>query len=175
MDFLHHYASPLGGLTLASDGEALTGLWFDGQRSFGDTLSGDGEERALPVFSQADRWLDCYFSGRAPASAPPLRLRGTPFRTAVWEILRAIPFGETVTYGEIAGRLAAERGLRTSARAVGGAVGRNPVSLIVPCHRVVGSGGRLTGYAGGLERKAWLLAMERGDGTPPFPAGDGTR
>ena len=162
MDFIHHYRSPLGGITIASDGNALTGLWFDGQKYFGSTLSAEYEERPLPVFDQTDSWLDLYFSGRDPGFTPPLCLRGTPFRRAVWEILLTIPFGHTVTYGEIAARLADRMGLaQMSARAVGGAVGRNPVSLIIPCHRVIGSDGSLTGYAGGPEKKLWLLEIER--------------
>ena len=155
MDFLRHCASPLGGVTLASDGAALTGLWFHGQAHFGATLSGAAAERDCPVLAEAARWLDCYFSGEIPDFTPPLRLTGTPFQMAVWEALRAIPYGETVTYGALARRL------NTSARAVGGAVGRNPISLIVPCHRVVGADGSLTGYAAGKERKAYLLTLER--------------
>ena len=162
MDFIHHYRSPLGGITIASDGNALTGLWFDGQKYFGSTLSSEYEERPLPVFDQTDSWLDLYFSGRDPGFTPPLCLRGTPFRKAVWEILLTIPFGHTVTYGEIAARLADRMGLpQMSARAVGGEVGHNPVSLIIPCHRVIGSDGSLTGYAGGQEKKLWLLEIER--------------
>ena len=162
MDFIHHYRSPLGGITIASDGNALTGLWFDGQKYFGSTLSAEYEERPLPVFDQTDSWLDLYFSGRDPGFTPPLCLRGTPFRRAVWEILLTIPFGHTVTYGEIAARLADRMGLpQMSARAVGGAVGHNPVSLIIPCHRVIGSDGSLTGYAGGPEKKLRLLEIER--------------
>ena len=161
MDFIHHYRSPLGGITIASDGNALTGLWFDGQKYFGSTLSSEYEERPLPVFDQTESWLDLYFSGRDPGFTPPLCLRGTPFRRAVWEILLTIPFGHTVTYGEIAARLADRMGLpQMSARAVGGAVGRNPVSLIIPCHRVIGSDGSLTGYAGGPEKKLRLLEIE---------------
>ena len=162
MDFIHHYRSPLGGIMIASDGNVLTGLWFDGQKYFGSTLSAEYEERPLPVFDQTDSWLDLYFSGRDPGFTPPLCLRGTPFRRAVWEILLTIPFGHTVTYGEIAARLADRMGLpQMSARAVGGAVGHNPVSLIIPCHRVIGSDGSLTGYAGGPEKKLRLLEIER--------------
>lgn len=163
MDFIAHYDSPLGGVTLSSDGTALTGLWFDGQKYFADTLSAQREERALPVFDQAARWLDVYFGGAAPDFTPPLRPKGSPFRQEVWDVLLTIPFGRTVTYGEIARTLARRRGLPSlSAQAVGGAVGHNPISLIVPCHRVVGANGALTGYAGGLALKEWLLAMERG-------------
>ncbi len=166
MEYTHHYESPLGGITLASDGIALTGLWFDGQKYFADTLDALHEEKDLPIFQQTGTWLDCYFSGRVPNFTPDLHPKGTAFRRAVWEILLTIPYGRVMTYGEIAALLAARRGgVRTSARAVGNAVGHNPISLIIPCHRAVGAGGALTGYAGGLERKARLLAMER-DGTP---------
>ena len=162
MDYTHHVDSPLGGITLAGDGQALTGLWFDGQKYFADTLSEQHEEKTLAVFEQTERWLSIYFSGRIPDFTPPLRLKGTPFREEVWRILLTIPYGQTVTYGEIAAILASRRGLAgMSAQAVGGAVGHNPISLIVPCHRVVGADGALTGYAGGLEKKRWLLELER--------------
>ena len=158
MRYIHHYLSPLGGILLAADGEGLTGLWFEGQKYFARGLDAEHEEKALPVFSQAARWLDTYFAGKKPESAPPLRLSGTPFQRAVWERLLEIPYGGTETYGE----LARQCGLSgASARAVGSAVGRNPVSVIVPCHRVVGADGSLTGYAGGIGRKARLLALER--------------
>ena len=161
MDYTCHYDSPLGGITLASDGEALTGLWFDGQKHFPAAPGYEHTEKPLPVFEEAVKWLDLYFSGKDPGFTPKLSLRSTPFREAVWETLQSIPYGKTMTYGEIAARLAAERGFaKTSARAVGGAVGHNPISLIVPCHRVVGVGGRLTGYAGGVEKKRFLLSLE---------------
>ena len=171
MEYTAHYESPLGGITLSSDGEALLGLWFDGQKFFAATLAPDHEERALPVFDLAKRWLEVYFSGRDPGFTPPLRMNGTAFRRAVWEILLTIPFGRTMTYGEIAAELARREGVaRMSAQAVGGAVGHNPISLIVPCHRVVGADGSLTGYAGGLERKRRLLALEGADAGLRFPA-----
>ena len=157
MDYTARYDSPLGGITLASDGAALTGLWFDGQKYFADTLAPEHEERALSVFDPVHRWLDIYFSGRDPGFIPPLMMRGSGFRKAVWEVLLTIPFGRTMTYGEIARCLGC-----MSAQAVGGAVGHNSISLIIPCHRVVGSNGSLTGYAGGIERKARLLKMEGG-------------
>lgn len=161
MDCIWHYESPLGGITLGSDGKALTGLWFDGQEHYAVTLPSQAEHRRLPVFDETCRWLDIYFSGRAPDFTPELALHGTPFRKAVWDILLTIPFGKTMSYGEIAERLAHQRGIsRMSAQAVGGAVGHNPVSIIVPCHRVIGADGSLTGYAGGLERKARLLEIE---------------
>ena len=161
-DFIHHYESPLGSITIAADGDALTGLWFDGQRYFGGTLSADRQEAFLPVFAEADRWLDRYFSGNNPGFTPQLNLRGTPFRRLVWQHLLLIPYGQTMSYGQLAARLSAQTGSRVSARAVGGAVGHNPVSLIIPCHRVIGADGRLTGYAGGTDRKAVLLRMESG-------------
>lgn len=161
MDYIGHYQSPLGGITLGSDGEALTGLWFDGQKYFGAGLSGRAEARETPIFAETRRWLDVYFSGRVPDFTPPLQERGSAFRLSVWALLKQIPYGQTVTYREIARRIARDRGLETmSTQAVGGAVGHNPISLIIPCHRVVGSGGSLTGYAGGLDRKARLLALE---------------
>ena len=161
MDYTHHYISPLGGITMASDGKYLTGLWFDGQKYFADTLNAQHEEKNLDVFRQTDLWLDIYFSGKEPDFTPPLRMRGSEFRREVWQILLTIPFGKTTTYGEIAKILADRRGTNTmSAQAVGGAVGHNPISLIIPCHRVIGTNGALTGYAGGLEKKAWLLDME---------------
>ena len=160
LDYISHYDSPLGGITLAADGDALTGLWFDGQKHFGATLSSNPIEKQRPVFQETKRWLDIYFSGRDPAFTPPLHLRATPFRRAVWEILLMIPYGRTTTYGAIAARLAGLTGERVSARAVGGAVGHNAISLIIPCHRVIGADGALTGYAGGTERKLCLLRME---------------
>lgn len=162
MEAICEYHSPLGKIILAGEGEALKGLWFEGQKYFGSTLGGETVGAGLPVLDQAVRWLDLYFSGEEPDFTPPLSLTGTPFQKRVWEFLLTIPYGRTTTYGEIAGRLfgEGEEGQRTSARAVGSAVGRNPISLIVPCHRVVGAGGRLTGYAGGLERKEKLLLLE---------------
>lgn len=157
------YHSPLGALTLASDGSGLTGLCFDGQKHFTATLHKEHEQRQeLPVFQQTFKWLDIYFSGKIPDFIPPISLKTTPFRRKVCEIMLTIPYGKTMTYGEIAQRIARERGMRHfSAQAVGGAVAHNPISLIVPCHRVVGSDGSLTGYAGGIDRKMKLLQMER--------------
>ena len=161
MDYIHHYASPLGGITLASDGEFLTGLWFDGQKYFGDTLSQHCQKLELPVFSKTVSWLDIYFSGKDPDFTPLLRMKTTPFRKLVWKIMLSIPFGQTMTYGQIAKEVARLNGLkRMSAQAVGNAVGHNAISLIIPCHRVVGSNGSLTGYAGGLSKKISLLRLE---------------
>lgn len=164
MDYIHSYLSPLGGITLASNGEALTGLWFDGQKYYADTISKDYEQKKLPIFEQADDWLDIYFSGKNPDFMPPLFMKTTEFRKAVWEIMLSIPYGKTMTYGEIAKQLAKEKGIaRMSAQAVGGAVGHNSISIMIPCHRVVGTNGSLTGYAGGLERKVKLLTLEKTD------------
>ena len=169
MEYLHTCSSPLGDITLSSDGEALTGLWFEGQKYFGATLSGGEEERPLPVFDRAVEWLDVYFSGREPGFLPPLRPRGTPFRRRVWKLLGEIPYGQTVTYGDLARRLAGETGGPASPRAVGGAVGHNPISLLIPCHRVLGAGGGLTGYAGGVDRKRRLLELEGIPVPTPIP------
>ena len=164
MDYVHHYKSPLGNITMASDGEALTGLWFDGQKYFADTLGKEQEEKELPVFAQADRWLDIYFGGKEPDFTPPLSMKTTQFRKAVWDILLTIPYGRTMTYGQIAKIIAEEKGIaRMSAQAIGGAVGHNPISLIIPCHRVVGTSGSLTGYAGGIRKKVRLLKLEKAD------------
>ncbi|MGM9984385.1 MAG: methylated-DNA--[protein]-cysteine S-methyltransferase [Fibrobacter intestinalis] len=161
MFWTNKYHSPIGGITLASNGTELTGLWFDGQRFFADTLPEEYEEKDLPVFEQARRWLDIYFSGKAPVFTPPLAFVGiSPFRKRVWEIMLDIPFGETSTYGKIAQQIVWETGKAVSAQAVGGAVGHNSISLIIPCHRVVGTNGGLTGYAGGIDKKIELLKME---------------
>ena len=161
MNYIHYYASPLGGITLTSDGEALTGLWFDGQKHFPHNLAAESAEAELPVFTQTVNWLDAYFSGKEPDFMPPLNLHTTPFRRAVCEVLLTIPYGQTMTYGKIAGILAEQRGIqRMSAQAVGGAVGHNPIAIIIPCHRVIGADGSLTGYAGGLDRKIKLLEYE---------------
>lgn len=156
MDFTSHYISPLGGITMASDGDALVGIWFDGQKYFGKGLANDYETcDYLPIFFETRRWLDTYFSGCEPDFTPKLKMRGSNFRKRIWEVLLNIPYGQTMTYGEIARTLGV-----SSAQAIGGAVGRNPISLIIPCHRVLGAGGKLTGYTGGIDKKTWLLKME---------------
>ena len=160
-DYIWHYESPLGGITLGSDGSSLIGLWFDGQMHFADVLSPEHEEKPIPIFKDTCRWLDIYFSGSEPGFTPPLLMRASPFRKAVWEIMLTIPYGKTMTYGEIAKRIAEREDVaRMAAQAVGGAVGHNSISLIVPCHRVIGADGSLTGYAGGLDKKVNLLRME---------------
>jgi methylated-DNA-[protein]-cysteine S-methyltransferase len=162
MQYTNKYHSPLGDITMASNGEALTGLWFDRQKYFGGTLLAESEERDLPVFEQARRWLDIYFFGVNPDFTPPLSLDASPFRLAVWEILKSIQYGHVMTYRDIAKIIAKQMGLkRMSAQAVGGAVGHDSVSIIIPCHRVVGSNGSLTGYAGGIDKKIKLLALEK--------------
>ena len=164
MEYIAHYDSPLGGITLASDGDALIGLWFDGQKYYADALDTDHEEKELPIFEQTKKWLDIYFSGKSPDFTPPLNMKTTEFRKAVWEVMLTIPYGKTMTYGEIAEQIAKRNGIkRMSAQAVGGAVGHNSISLIIPCHRVVGTDGSLTGYAGGIQNKEKLLEMEGAD------------
>lgn len=165
MQYISHYRSPLGEMLLAADETGVTGLWFAGQKYFARHLDKEQEEKEIPLFATAKQWLDVYFAGSEPDFTVPLHFTGTPFQNEVWGILCAIPYGQTTTYGEIAKQLAARRGLpHMSAQAVGGAVGHNPISILVPCHRVVGLGGSLTGYAGGLERKRCLLALEQGRG-----------
>ena len=166
MQYTAHYESPLGPILLAADGESLTGLWFEGQRYFALHLDSEHEERALPVFDLARTWLDAYFSGSEPSVSVPLDVQGSSFHKEVADIMLTIPYGETMTYGEIASLIAARHGIgKMSARAVGGAVGHNEISLIIPCHRVVGADGSLTGYGGGIWRKVRLLENEGVDMT----------
>lgn len=162
MEYINHCTSPIGKILLSSNGTELTGLWFEGQRYFPSYLKEESEEKNLPLFDVAKKWLDLYFDGKNPTIKVPLKLTGTPFQKEVWNILCDIPYGTTVTYGDIAKELATKRNLpRFSAQAVGGAVGHNNISIIVPCHRVVGANGSLTGYAGGIERKIYLLEREK--------------
>lgn len=162
MKYILHYASPLGLITMASNGEDLTGLWFEGQKNTDNKLDSNIVEKNLPIFQQTSRWLEIYFSGGIPNFTPPLSFETTDFRRAVWNILLTIPYGRTMTYGEIAEKIALQQGLkRMSAQAVGGAVSHNPIALIIPCHRVIGTDGSLTGYAAGLDKKEALLALEK--------------
>ena len=162
MDYTYHYTSPIGGITVASNGESLTGLWFDGQKYFASTLSQRHMEKQLPVFDRTCEWLDLYFSGKSPDFIPPVFMYVSNFRRDVYEILMTIPFGETMTYKEVADLIAKKhRIISMSAQAVGGAIAHNPISLVIPCHRVIGTNGKLTGYAGGLDKKEWLLNMEK--------------
>ena len=164
MTYIQHYSSPLGGILLAADEIGLTGSWFDGEKYFADNLPAEHAERQTPILAEAARWLDIYFTGKEPGFTPPLHPIGSAFRQAVWEILLQIPYGRTTTYGEIARQLAEKQGReKMSAQAVGGAVGHNEISVIIPCHRVVGTSGSLTGYAGGIDKKVKLLELERAD------------
>ena len=163
MDYAAVYASPIGQLTMSSDGEKLIGLWLAGQKYFGGTVPKAPLPReSLPVFGRTKDWLDGYFAGEKPEiSQLPLAPSGSAFRQAVWKRLCQIPYGEVTTYGQLAKDVAAAlHKTSMSAQAVGGAVGHNPISVIIPCHRVVGTGGSLTGYAGGIDKKIWLLTHE---------------
>lgn len=161
MKYKNSYQSPLGKMIMVSDGVNLTGLWFDDQKYFALNLSDDAVCSKLPVFDRSKLWLDEYFNGVKPDFIPPISFKGTDFQQQVWSILMRIPYGSVITYGDIAKEIAEKRGLsRMSAQAVGGAVGHNPISIIVPCHRVVGTNGSLTGYAGGLDKKEYLLQLE---------------
>lgn len=168
--YIHFYDSPLGKLAMRSDGSALIGLGLASQQAAGVAIAGSRpQEKSLPIFQETGRWLDTYFRGRAPSFTPKLKLSGSDFQKRVCEIMLTIPYGKTVTYGEIAAQIARERGIpRMSAQAVGGAVGANPILLIVPCHRVIGAGGNLTGYGAGMERKIQLLTLEKVDMTNLF-------
>lgn len=159
MHYETRVGSPLGELCLASDGSSLTGLWMEGQNYFRGSLKEPGERlEELSVWRQTQEWLKAYFAGDKPSPGQlPLAPAGSDFQVSVWKLLCRIPYGQTLTYGQLAQELGEGRNL---ARAVGRAVGRNPISIVIPCHRVVGAEGRLTGYAGGLERKARLLELE---------------
>ena len=175
MTFTQHYDSPLGGILLAADEIGLTGLWFDGEKYFADNLPVEHTELETPILAEAKQWLDLYFTGNEPNFMPPLHPIGSDFRKAVWEILSQIPYGQTTTYGEISRQLAEKQGFaRMSAQAVGGAVGHNEISIIIPCHRVVGTNGSLTGYAGGIDKKLKLLELERADTSSFFVPERGT-
>ena len=164
MQYLSHYQSPIGDILLAADAIGLTGLWYEGQKYFALHPDKEREEKEVPLFEKVKRWLDIYFSRSEPDFTVPLHFVGTAFQTEVWKILCSIPYGQVTTYGEIAKQLAAKKGLKhMSAQAVGGAVGHNKISIIVPCHRVVGTDGSLTGYAGGLDKKVKLLHLEKAD------------
>lgn len=161
MQYTSKYKSKIGEILLASDGENLTGLWFVGQKYFADNLKEKHTEKELPVFNLTKKWLDVYFSGEKPSFTPPLSFAGiSPFRKRVWETMLDIPFGKTSTYGKIAKQIEKETGKRVSAQAVGGAVGHNSISIIIPCHRVLGSNTSLIGYAGGINKKIELLKLE---------------
>ena len=162
--YISRFPSPLGEISAASDGTNITGLWFVGQKYY---MYGIKDYKKcnvqMPVFSLLKNWLDIYFSGQNPEFIPPLNPTGSDFAVRVWDILQHIPYGSTVTYGAIAAELSAKTGKRASPQAVGGAVGHNPISILIPCHRVVGSSGSLTGYAGGIDKKLFLLNLEGAD------------
>lgn len=149
------FDSPLGEMKLCSDGDYLTAVTFSGQR-YEDKHIGMAKMDTAPVLEQAKEWLSLYFCGENPAFLPPMKPAGSPFQLAVWDALLQIPYGETTTYGALAKKLGCK-----SAQAVGGALGKNPISILIPCHRVVGAGGSLTGYAGGVDKKAFLLELEK--------------
>lgn len=156
--FTNNCKTPIGDIVMASDGIALVGLWFVGQKYFGSTIAGKSERRNLPVFDDTMLWLDIYFSGNNPDFTPKIRTTGTVFQENVWNIKKNIPYSSTMTYGDISKSLGFVSSL--SARAVGNAVGRNPISLIIPCHRVLGTNNKITGYAGGEDKKRYLLQIE---------------
>ncbi|MGM9593470.1 MAG: methylated-DNA--[protein]-cysteine S-methyltransferase [Candidatus Onthomonas sp.] len=163
MEYFTTQSTPLGPILLSSDGDHLTGLWLEGQKYYPAARAQSGKfQNDLPIFRQAEAWLSAYFAGeRPPMDTVPLAPRSTEFQRLVWARLRKIPYGETVTYGQLAREIAQALGRETmSSQAVGGAVGRNPISIVIPCHRVLGADGSLTGYAGGLEKKRWLLTHE---------------
>ncbi|GFI22325.1 methylated-DNA--protein-cysteine methyltransferase [Lachnospiraceae bacterium] len=176
MQYTQSYDSPIGKILLASNGNALTGLWFYGQKYFGSTLVEQQEQKELPIFEETVQWLDIYFSGQKPDFTPFLSVeQSSSFRREVWEIMLKIPFGKTMTYGAIAAELARQRGIeKMSAHAVGGAVSHNPICIIIPCHRVVGTDGSLTGYAGGIDKKVQLLTLENADMSQLFIPKKGT-
>lgn len=164
MQYSSRYESFVGNILLAADPIGLTGLWFEGQKYFALSLERENEEKEIPLFIEVKHWLDIYFSGKEPDFRVPLHFNGTEFQNEVWKSLCAVPYGKTITYGEIAKQLASQKGLEhMSAQAVGRAVGHNAISILVPCHRVVGANGSLTGYAGGIDKKVKLLALEKAD------------
>lgn len=175
MHYISTYQSSLGKILLACDDTGLTGLWFEGQKYYANGLMPEYEEKEQPIFKEVKYWLNLYFSGKEPDFVPPIHMTGTPFSIEVWNILLDIPYGTTTTYGEIAKTVARKRQLSgMSAQAVGSAVGHNRISIIIPCHRVVGKNGSLTGYAGGIDKKIQLLMMEGIDTSSFFVPSKGT-
>jgi methylated-DNA-[protein]-cysteine S-methyltransferase len=161
MEYINKIKSPIGILTVSSDGQNISGLWIEGQKYFAKTLEKDVLEQDLPIFENIRKWLNIYFSGKEPGFMPPLMPKGSLFQKLIWNYLCKIPYGQTIAYGELAEQFALEnKGKHTSARAVGGAVGNNPISILIPCHRVIGKNGNLTGYAGGIVTKIKLLKLE---------------
>ena len=162
MRYFTHYTSPVGELLLASDGENLTGLWLDGQKYYAAGLNADAAQSdSLPTFQQTKRWLDDYFAGKNPdPTVIPLAPQGSEYRRRIWGLLCEVPYGDITAYGKLAFDYNRKYNCATSPRAVGGAVGHNPISIIIPCHRVIGANDLLTGYAGGIDAKRFLLELE---------------
>lgn len=157
MFYSWNYLSPIGTLTMVCDETCLVGLSFSDQDCYRGVFP---KRKKTALLCEAEKWLDRYFRGENPPVSLPLSPKGTPFQEEVWALLRGIPYGSVVTYGELAGELAKRRGEKMSARAVGGAVGKNPIPVFIPCHRVIGAGGKLTGFTGGIEKKIALLKCE---------------
>ena len=175
MLYVSYYASPIGKITLGAREDVLVGAWFEGQKYFANTLPDERISQETEILSEAKKWLDIYFSGEKPTFTLPLHPAGSTFRQAVWQILSEIPYGQTITYGEIASKIAERENIsHMSAQAVGGAVGHNEISIIIPCHRVVGTNGSLTGYAGGIDRKISLRKLEYADMSRFFVPKKGT-
>lgn len=175
MQYTTAYHSPLGDILLAADHAGLTGLWFEGARYFANGLEPEHKEQDLPVLDQTKQWLDIYFSGSVPEFIPPIHMTGSDFRLAVWQLLLQIPYGQTITYGALARKIEKQTGVsRMSAQAVGGAIAHNPICILVPCHRVIGTNGSLTGYAGGIDKKIKLLSLENVDLSELFIPKKGT-
>jgi methylated-DNA-[protein]-cysteine S-methyltransferase len=161
MEYIHKIKSPIGILTVSSDGRNISGLWIEGQKYFANTLGKDVLEQNMPIFENIQNWLGIYFSGKEPDFMPPLKPRGTPYQTLIWDALCKIPYGHTTSYGRLAKQFELQyEGRHTSARAIGSAVGHNPISILIPCHRVIGKNNNLTGYAGGIDKKIKLLKLE---------------
>lgn len=161
MHYISHYLSQIGDILLAADDKGLIGLWFDNGKYYCDNLDKNHLEKETDIIKEAKRWLDIYFLGKEPDFTPPLNPKGSKFRQQVWEILKKIPYGKIITYNDIAIEIAKQNGIKKmSAQAVGGAVGHNQISIIIPCHRVVGKNKSLTGYAGGINKKFKLLELE---------------
>lgn len=175
MQYTTAYHSPLGNILLAADYTGLTGLWFEGARYFANGLEAEHKEQELPVLDQTKQWLDIYFSGSVPEFMPPIHMTGSDFRLTIWRLLLQIPYGQTITYGTLARKIEEQTGVsRMSAQAVGGAIAHNPICILIPCHRVIGSNGSLTGYAGGIDKKIKLLALENVDLSKLFIPKTGT-
>lgn len=162
MNFINHYESPLGKILLSSDGNFLTGLWFEGQKYFASGLDSKNQQKEIQLFKDVKKWLDVYFSKKEPDFYIPIKFSGTEFQKDVWNILRKIPYGKTTTYGQIAIQIAKEKGIsKMSAQAVGNAASHNKILILVPCHRLIGKNKNLTGFSAGLEKKQKLLELEK--------------